>query len=304
MSESIARTGADVHSSPMSESMRELVLTSTRHRMRNKAVNSLVQVGSSASPPTKGRPLLVWLHGLFECGHSKSHLSRLKKAPGHLPGLMGKVPQLESFVVLSPQCPPRAWWKGEVVVGLVSEAVEQLAALGIVIDLDRISVLGVSMGGFGVWTALAAAPNYFAAGVPMCGAANPWTSPMLSTALLLWSTAAGEEVESLVDARGFEACASVPLWAFHGAWDPVVSPSAARRAVTAVSEAGSTVAKITVYPNVGHMCWFRALQSDELFEWLLVQRKERGGAPVKSAMSAEEDSVGMTPSSTELFPDA
>ncbi|MEO0448601.1 MAG: alpha/beta fold hydrolase, partial [Verrucomicrobiota bacterium] len=58
------------------------------------------------------------------------------------------------------------------------------------IDVDRVYVLGHSMGGFGTFEALAEQPDRFAAGVPSAGGLSPWHDP--------------------------ETFAEVPVWAFHG----------------------------------------------------------------------------------------
>ena len=69
-----------------------------------------------------------------------------------------------------------------------------------VVDVDRIYVIGYSMGGFGTWHFLKSEPRLFAAGVPIAG----------------YSSGVGK-------------LRSMPIWAFHGAKDSVVKVDGARR---------------------------------------------------------------------------
>lgn len=148
------------------------------------------------------------------------------------------------------------------------------------------------MGAYGVYSALSRFPHVFAAGVPLCGALSPWSSPMLSTALVLWikgyrTGTPGRPAVEGVSREGAQKAAAVPLWAFHGAWDIVVPASAARRAVQTLVSAGSSTAnsprqRITVYRGAGHQVWHRALKSPALFAWLLAQRKGDAKAALAS----------------------
>jgi predicted peptidase len=93
------------------------------------------------------------------------------------------------------------------------------------IDVDRVYVLGHSMGGFGSWTSLGSAPERFAAAIPCAGGLAPKYDP-----------------------RTF---AHVPIWAFHGDPDPVVPTSLSQEAFEAVKAAGGNI-KYTQLKGVGH----------------------------------------------------
>ena len=58
-------------------------------------------------------------------------------------------------------------------LGTVFELLDSLAR-EYRIDVDRVYVLGQSMGGFGTFEALAVAPERFAAGIPCAGGLSPW----------------------------------------------------------------------------------------------------------------------------------
>jgi predicted peptidase len=69
------------------------------------------------------------------------------------------------------------------------------------------------------------------------------------------------------------ALKGVPVWAFHGGNDPIVPPARSRAMFDALEAAGSDVAKLTVYPGVGHGAWERAYEEPELYDWLLEQKR-------------------------------
>ena len=113
------------------------------------------------------------------------------------------------------------------------------------IDPARLYLLGLSMGGYGVWDALARQPQRFAAAIPICGGA------------------ADAQAEPIATAR-------VAVWAFHGALDPVVAVERSRKIVAALRRCGAAV-RYTEYADVGHDSWHRALAEPELWPWLFSQ---------------------------------
>jgi predicted peptidase len=113
------------------------------------------------------------------------------------------------------------------------------------IDPDRVYITGLSMGGFGVWSAISRYPHRFAAAIPICGGGDP--------------TAVGET--------------TAKVWAFHGAADRVVPPGRSREMVEALRRAGAEP-RYTEYPGVGHNAWQRAYQEPDLADWLFAQRRE------------------------------
>ncbi len=102
------------------------------------------------------------------------------------------------------------------------------------------------MGGFGTWDALARYPNLFAAAVPICGGADPTTA---------------------------DRYAKLPIWAFHGAKDPVVKVSRSRDIVGALRAVGSEI-RYTEYPEAPHDSWTETYKNPELYAWLFAQQKQ------------------------------
>ena len=103
-------------------------------------------------PAAEGWPLLLFLHGLGECG---SDINLVKK---HGPPKLIENGKRFPFVVVSPQCPRGSHWEPWRLAVLLDEVVESNA-----IDEDRIYITGLSMGGFGTWDLAAYSPERFAA---------------------------------------------------------------------------------------------------------------------------------------------
>lgn len=179
-------------------------------------------------------PLLLFLHGVGERGDD---LERVK-AHG-VPRVLEEGVDLP-FVVVSPQCAPGRYWANGLLLPLLDEV-----AAGHRIDPDCVFVTGLSMGGYATWALAIEQPWRFAAVAPVCGGGDP---------------------------RRVGRLRRVPVWAFHGAKDPVVPAGASRRMVEALARCGGD-ARLTVYPEVGHDCWTETYARPELYEWFLAHRR-------------------------------
>jgi predicted peptidase len=190
----------------------------------------------TASPDSSKQPLVLFLHGAGERG---TDMELVKKwgPPQQVEG--GK--QLP-FLLISPQCPEDERWDVEVLAKFVESLSEKLP-----VDRQRIYVTGLSMGGYGTWMLLAARPEMFAAGVPICGGG---------------------------DAESADRLTSIPIWAFHGDEDTAVPLQRSQEMVEAIERAGGKRAKLTVYPGVGHNSWSPTYDNPEVYQWLLDQQRE------------------------------
>ena len=201
-------------------------------------------------------PIVVFLHGMGERGNDLDRV--LVHGP---PKLITKGKHFP-FIMIAPQCPNdgrkgrRAatsfWWHPEGPIDKVKNIVEfEKKRLGR-IDVDRIYITGLSMGGFGTYQIVSHHPDYFAAAAPICGHGNRIAD---KTALQ-------------------EAFANLPVWAFHGDRDNVVRLADQQKTVKLLEEGGATI-KFTVYPGVGHDSWTRTYNNPEFYKWLLSQRRDR-----------------------------
>jgi predicted peptidase len=106
------------------------------------------------------------------------------------------------------------------------------------------------MGGYGTWSVGLKNPERFAAIVPICGGGS-----ILDVLLVL----PGKQ----------SALKNLPVWAFHGAKDPVVPVEESEQMINALTKAGNQNTKLTVYSDAGHDSWTEAYNSQELYDWLL-----------------------------------
>ena len=193
-------------------------------------------------------PLLLFLHGLGECGTAE--LDRVKlHGPPHRVEHDPDFP----FILVSPQHPPvdesgdelqrnkrvyEAWS-----APMLTRWLDRIEA-ALRVDADRLYVTGLSMGGFGTWRLAAYAPDRFAAVAPICGGGQISSAPRLK---------------------------GMPIWCFHGALDDAVPLRMSQEMVDAVRAAGGD-ARLTVYPETGHDSWVQAYNTPELYTWFLTHR--------------------------------
>lgn len=189
-------------------------------------------------------PLLVFLHGITQRG-----TGGFIPADG-MPGMFVRQ-QLAQIpaIVLFPQCRPGSYWSDpvmdEMVSKQISRTIEDYAA-----DAEKISLIGVSMGGYGVWHFAFNYPNKFASLVSICGGS---------------SLTGGDRFNPLAEKVG-----KTPVWLFHGADDKIVQVSESRQIAKALEAHGGSV-KYDEYPDVGHNVWFNALAEKDLMPWILEQ---------------------------------
>lgn len=193
-------------------------------------------------------PVIVFLHALHERGEG----GFIKSG-----GAWGKIIK-EYFkdipaIILLPQCRANKYWSDPVMDKMVMQAIDQTLK-EFSADPKRIYLIGVSLGGYGVWHFGFRHPQRFAALVPICGG-----SP-----LLLPGSDRFTPVARQVD--------KTPVWVFHGTEDTVVPVSESRALVKALKEQHGNV-KYSEYPGIGHMVWLQALTEKALMPWLLAQHR-------------------------------
>ncbi|MEC9006727.1 MAG: phospholipase, partial [Candidatus Neomarinimicrobiota bacterium] len=65
---------------------------------------------------------------------------------------------------------------------------------------------------------------------------------------------------------------NIPIWAWHGDSDRVISVSRTQEMVQAIDSAGGKI-KYTEIKNRGHDSWLDVWNSQDLWKWLYKQRK-------------------------------
>ena len=191
-------------------------------------------------PPSYGTdaakrwPLILFLHGAGERG------TDIWKVAKHGP------PKIDfatnNFIVVSPQCPDGKIWSNDLLLTLLDSIEANYA-----VDTKRVYLTGLSMGGFGTWSLGLTHPEKFAAIAPICGGGELITPLLADKAQLT----------------------TLPVWAFHGAKDPVVPVEESERMVTLLKKYEVREVKLTIYPEAQHDSWTQTYANPELFEWFL-----------------------------------
>lgn len=179
-------------------------------------------------------PLVLFLHGSGERGTDLELVTR------HGPPRRVREGAHFPFILASPQCPSGRWWSVDRLDILLRHLCSTLE-----VDTDRVYVTGLSMGGFGTWALAQEFPGRFAAIAPVCGGGIPYRAAGLR---------------------------NLPVWAFHGARDPVISSDYSVAMVEAINAAGGN-ARLTIYPDAGHDSYTETYAREDLYEWLLAQRR-------------------------------
>lgn len=178
-------------------------------------------------------PLLIFLHGSMSRQLSSQEFDQMII---HMK-FTEFVPKKYPCIVVAPECPRED--RGWNVTRLDDFLAEIFAKYPV--DQNRVYLTGLSMGGMGTWAWGIAAPDHFAALVPLCGSGN--------------AQAAASRLKTM------------PIWVFHGMLDPSVPFASGKAMVDALKAAGSPI-KFTAYPNLDHNCWDTAYATPELYEWL------------------------------------
>lgn len=201
-------------------------------------------------------PLVIFLHGAGERGSDNE--AQLKWGVMNFASDENMI-HYPAFVI-APQCPLNTSWANlnrdrnstqvslqptpakpmQLLIELISQLKKTLR-----VDTTRIYITGLSMGGFGTYDAIMRYPDLFAAAVPVCGGG---------------------------DVSRASSIAHIPIWIFHGAEDPTVSPLYSSEMLQALTKAGAHPG-FTQYPEVGHFSWLGAYSDRLMIEWLFRQRK-------------------------------
>lgn len=201
-------------------------------------------IGPETVAPDKKYPLIVVLHGRSGHAYGAWFLANEIKNKG-----------METFVVVPVMKESVDDWLGKKFEREDAKNPRPIDHVALMtkkimtdfpVDPARVYVTGYSMGGVGTFGILAAYPDIFAAGVPICGAS---------------------------DLKAAKILATKPIWAFHGGADETMPAQLSRNIVQAIEKAGGAP-KYTEYPNVGHNSWIQAYHETNLFPWLFSQSKK------------------------------
>ncbi|MAG94965.1 MAG: hypothetical protein CMJ48_14660 [Planctomycetaceae bacterium] len=194
-----------------------------------------------AEDAEKTWPVILFLHGAGERGDDGRAQTGIGLGP-----VVKKRADTFPFLVIFPQCEET---RGPILKSWLADSKDGKRALAILedvaakyrVDRDRQVLSGWSMGGYGVWDIARAHPTRFSAVVPLSGGGNPAWAPQLK---------------------------NVPIWAFHGAKDPVVRVEETRKIVESLRAVDADT-RYTELPQGDHDIWSTAFDSPQLIEWML-----------------------------------
>jgi predicted peptidase len=216
-------------------------------RKREVAVGGISTIYRVYAPPRMKGPLpvILFLHGRGESGSD----GLAQTTVGIGPAIRRHRERFPAIVVF-PQSSTYGWRGVNLDAAVAAlDDVEQKFD----VDLDRVYLTGLSMGGYGTWHLAVQQPERFAAIVPVCGGFD-------------------ERTADVPIAEAAKRIAAIPHWVFHGDADNIVPVEQSRRMVRALREAGGDV-RYTEYAGVTHNSWDRAYAETELWPWFLRQRR-------------------------------
>ncbi|MBP3580820.1 MAG: prolyl oligopeptidase family serine peptidase [Clostridia bacterium] len=176
-------------------------------------------------------PMLVCLHGAGERGQNHDSLyvhgvlKYIKNGTLDVPG-----------IVICPQCPTEHVWVNlaSMLKEFILDMAQQYKA-----DMSRISITGLSMGGYGTWEMLMHNPELFYKAAPICSGGTPWRAQFIKA----------------------------KVWAFHGDEDNVVPVKNSYEMIDAMRAVGLNP-KFTIFHGVGHGSWEPAYEDTRVIQWL------------------------------------
>ena len=204
-------------------------------------------------------PVILFLHGAGERGTD----GLLQTTTGLARAIRQDSRRFPAIVVF-PQAPGDSVWAGAPAEAAMTALRQSMAEFHV--DVDRVYLTGLSMGGRGSWYLAYRNPTLFAAVAPICG----WITqtPRLTTTTVVPPDSGSPFVALARQLR------DVPIWIFHGEMDSVVPVIGSREPAAALKEAGSK-ARYTEYLGTDHNSWDATYASKEFVDWLFGQRRRR-----------------------------
>lgn len=205
-------------------------------------------------------PVVLYLHGAGNRGSDNA---------SQLNGLDSYIRQnkaLIDFILVIPQLPKDRFWDAEALE--MANAAMDATVKEYDADVDRLGVMGFSIGGNGVWSMAVMYPGKFAALVPMAARVIPTNEEMPKVA---------KDVADIAnDPNNFklyaEKIGQTAVWIFHGSDDEVISDGEAHAIQDAMRTGGNKKANMMTVVRGGHSPL--AFNNTDIIDWIMQQRKE------------------------------
>jgi hypothetical protein len=243
----------------------------------------LLYTPPSYATGTQTHPLLISLHGKGEMGDDITKLTsnNPQQQPSRLIYL-NRWSKTLPFIVLSPLFTPppdelTPQWPAAYIDEVVRYVTENYR-----VDMKRIYVTGLSLGGTGTWTYAAAYPEKVAAIVPISGRSDLT-----------------------------KACAlkNIPAWVFHGEGDPTVTLAYSVDMINAINNCKVSALyrrKLTVMETRGHAGWneiYNGSNGYKIYDWLLKFTKGVTTNTAPYVNAGLDRTIMLRPSSFHLYGD-
>jgi len=239
-------------------------------------------------------PLLIFVHGIGELGRgtTTSLPYVLYNGPprvikdGKFPNSFKVRGDEFKFIVISPQF--ISWPTSTDIKEVIDYAVSHYR-----VDINRIYLTGLSMGGGVVWEYASNSVAYasrIAGIVPVCGVAPS-------------NAQKGQNIAS----------ANLPVWATHNDGDGTVEVSNTHNFIYHINSSNpqpNPLAKKTIFNDDSHDAWSKTYNPDfkenglNVYEWMLLFRRGGGSQPVNQAPSSNagpDNSITLPVNSTTLY---
>ena len=191
-------------------------------------------------------PVIIFLHGVGEGGGNAHPCLRVGLAP-----FVADRADNFPFICIFPQSSSGYWHENSEaasdVIAILAEVKQNYS-----VDADRVSLTGLSTGGYGTWAIGATHKELFAALVPMGSSENPT-----------------QFAEQLV---------GMPIRCYHNNGDIFAAMWNDTSMCDKINALGGS-AEMFKTDGPGHDCWEIAYGKTDMFEWLLTQR--RRGLPAR-----------------------
>jgi len=202
---------------------------------------------------SRSYPVLIFLHGVGEGGNDPRACLRVGLGP-IVAAQSGEFP----FFVIFPQSESGSWDENSPAVLDVITELDDVAKTYRV-DLDRVSLTGVSTGGYGCYAVAAAFHDRIASIAPMATSSDP-----------------GKFASGLTH---------LPVRAYHNAGDVFAASWNDSGTVDKIKALGGNAAYME-FDAQGHDCWEQAYGDGELFVWFQQQRRR-----ITPEMQAQRDAA-------------
>jgi hypothetical protein len=243
----------------------------------------LLYTPPSYTTGSQTHPLLISLHGKGEMGDDINNLTvnNAQQPPSRLIYLNRWSRDLPFLVVSPLYNPPVGELNPQWPAQYIDEVVNYVIA-NYRVDLSRIYVTGLSLGGTGTWTYAAAYPSKVAAILPISGRSDLT-----------------------------KACAlkNIPAWVFHGDGDPTVTMQYSIDLIAAINSCNVSARyrrRLSVMHTRGHNGWsevYNGSNGNRIYEWLLKFRKNNTTNTTPYVNAGPDRTIVTRPGSIHFYGD-